>query len=105
MTETKLLEPSMADVLRAIEAATDLSPSQKTHWACSARQICVGIGRPPESVAGRWSGVNAAIQRLHHARLGCNPKTLSNHKANVRACLAILFTWVPICTDGYGGRH
>jgi hypothetical protein len=87
MTETKLLETSMADVLKAIEAATDLSPSQKTHWSCSVRQICIGIGRPPESIAGRWSAVNAAIQRLHHARVGCNPKTLSNHKANVKACL------------------
>jgi hypothetical protein len=66
MTETKLLETSMADVLKAIEAATDLSPSQKTHWSCSVRQICIGIGRPPESIAGRWSAVNAAIQRLHH---------------------------------------
>jgi integrase len=88
MTEIELLEPSMADVLKAIEAASDLSSSKKTHWSCSVRQICIGIGRPPESVAGRWSAVNAAIQRLHHAHLGCNPKTLSNHKANVKACLA-----------------
>lgn len=88
MNEITLIEPSMADVLKAIEAATDLSPGRKTHWSCSIRQICIGIGRPPESVAGRWSGVNAAIQRLHHAHVGCNPKTLSNHKANVKACLA-----------------
>jgi integrase len=88
MTQTKLLEPSMADVLKAIEVTNDLSPSKKTHLSCSVRQICIGIGRPPESIPGRWSGVNAAIQRLHHARVGCNPKTLSNHKANVKACLS-----------------
>ena len=88
MTETKLLEASMADVLKAIEVATDLSPSRKTHLSCSVRQVCSGMGRPPESIPGCWSGVNAALQRLHHAHLGCNPKTLSNHKANVRACLA-----------------
>jgi integrase len=88
MNEITLIEPSMADVLKAIEAAADLSPGRKTHWSCSVRQICVGIGRPPESIPGRWSGVNAALQRLHHAHLGCNPKTLSNHKANVKACLA-----------------
>jgi integrase len=88
MTKIELLEPSMADVLKAIEAATNLTATKKTHWSCSVRQICIGIGRPPESVAGRWSGVNAAIQRLHHAHVGCNPKTLSNHKANVKACLA-----------------
>jgi hypothetical protein len=88
MTQTKLLEPSMADVLKAIDAANDLSPSKKTHLSCSVRQICIGIGRPPESIPGRWSSVNAPIQRLHHARVGCNPKTLSNHKSNVKACLS-----------------
>ena len=88
MTEIKLLEPSMADVLEAIEAASDLSSSKKTHWSCSVRQICIGIGRPPESIPGRWSGVNTAMQQLHHARLGCNPKTLSNHKSGFRAALA-----------------
>jgi integrase len=88
MNRIELLETSMADVLKAIDAAQDLSATKKTHWSCSVRQVCIGIGRPPESVAGRWSAVNAAIQRLHHAHLSCNPKTLSNHKANVKACLA-----------------
>jgi integrase len=88
MPEIKLLEPSMADVLSAIEAAPDLSASKKTYWSCSVRQICIGIGRPPENIPGRWSGVNAALQDLHHARVGCNPKTLSNHKSNLRGALA-----------------
>jgi hypothetical protein len=88
MTKIELPEPSMADVLNAIEAAKNLTATKKTHWSCSVRQICIGIGRPPESIPGRWSGVNVALQRLHHAHLGCNPKTLSNHKANVKACLA-----------------
>ena len=82
-----MLEPSIADVLKAIEEATDLSVSKMTHWSCSLRQICIGIGRPPESVPGRWSGVNRAIQKLDHARIGCNHKTLSNHKSNARAAL------------------
>jgi integrase len=87
MTAVKLLEPSIADVLKAIEEAPDLAASKKTHWSCSLRQICIGIGRPAESIAGRWSGVNIPIQQLHHARVGCNPKTLANHKANARAAL------------------
>jgi len=87
MTQIVLLEPSIADVLKAIEAATDLPASKKTHWSCSLRQICIGIGRPPECIPGRWSGVNSAIQQLHHARVGCNPKTLANHRANARAAL------------------
>ena len=61
MTKIELLEPSIADVLKAIEAATNLTANKKTHWSCSVRQICIGIGRPPESIPGRWSGVNAAM--------------------------------------------
>src|SRR5271154_81039 len=87
MTEIKLLEPSIADVLKAIEQATDLTVGKKTHWSCSLRQVCVGIGRPPESIPGRWSGVNTAIQNLHHARVGCNHKTLGNHKSNTKAAI------------------
>ncbi len=88
MTKITLLEPSIADALTAIEGAIDLPASKKTHWSCSLRQICIGIGRPPENIPGRWSGVNSAVQQLHHARVGCNPKTLSNHKSNLRAALA-----------------
>src|SRR6185437_2202291 len=46
-----------------------------------------GIGRPPETIPGRWSGVEFHVRHLHHARLGCSPKTLANHKANARAAL------------------
>jgi hypothetical protein len=87
MTKIKLLEPSVADVLKAIQAAPNLTASKKTHWSCSLRQVCTGIGRPAESIPGRWSGVEVALRQLHHARLGCSPKTLANHKANTRAAL------------------
>ena len=87
MSEIALLEDSAADVLKAIEADTELSASKKLHWSCSLRQVCIGIGRPPESIPGRFSGVNRAMQTLHHARVGCNHKTLSNHKSNAKAAL------------------
>jgi integrase len=87
MTEIRLLEPSVADVLKAIEGASHLTTSKKTHWSCSLRQVCAGIGRPAESIPGRWSGVEVSLRQLHHARLGCSPKTLANHKANARAAL------------------
>src|SRR5690242_14095413 len=87
MTEIRLLEPSVADVLMAIERASDLTASKNTHWSCSLRQVCTGIGRPAESIPGRWSGVEVGLRQLHHARLGCSPKTLANHKANARAAL------------------
>jgi hypothetical protein len=87
MTETTLLEPSIADVLKAIETAADLSASKKTHWSCSLRQICTYLNRPPDIVPARWSGIKNAVYALHAARLGANPKTLANHKSNARAAL------------------
>ena len=87
MTETTLLEPSIADMLKAIDTATALPASKKTHWSCSLRQICAYLNRPPEIVPARWSGIKNAIYELHAARVGANPKTLANHKSNVRAAL------------------
>jgi integrase len=87
MTKLERLEPSIADLLKAIESAPNLTASKKTHWSCSLRQVCTGIGRPAESIPGRWSGVEFHMRQLHHARLGCTPKTLANHKANARAAL------------------
>ena len=65
----------------------DLPASKKTHWSCSLRQICVYLNRPADIVKARWSGIKNAVYELHAARLGANPKTLANHKANVRAAL------------------
>ena len=87
MTEKTLLEPSIAGVLKAIETATDLPASKKTHWSCSLRQICVYLNRPLEIVPARWSGIKNAVYELHAARVGANAKTLANHKSNVRAAL------------------
>ena len=87
MTETSLLEPSFADVVVATEQATDLSPSTCTQWQCSLRQIATAMDRPLEAVPARWTATRHAIGRLHHARVGSNPKTLANHKSNVRAAL------------------
>ncbi len=88
MSETTLLEPSIADMLKAIETATDLSASQRAHWSCSARQTCVYLNRPPEMVPARWPGIKNAVLDLHPARVGANTKTLANHKANCRAALS-----------------
>lgn len=87
MTEKTLLEPSIADALKAIETAADLPASKKTHWSCSLRQICTYLNRPPEIIPARWSGIKNAVYELHAARVGANAKTLANHKSNVRAAM------------------
>ena len=87
MTETTLFETSIADALKAIEMATDLTASQQTHWPCSLRQISAYANRPTENVPARWSAIKNAVHALHAARVGANPKTLANHKSNARASL------------------
>ena len=77
MTENRLLEPSFADAIAAIEQASDLPPAKRTHWASSLRQIAKALGRPPESIAARWGAVALSInlasslehwRRLENAR-------------------------------------
>lgn len=87
MTETTLLEPSMTDVLKAIETAADLPAGKRMHWACSVRQICAYLDRPTDIVPARWMAINHAVHDLHPARVGASSKTLANHKANARAAL------------------
>jgi len=84
MSDTVLLEPSFADAAAAIETAADLPKRTRSHWVCSLRQVANMIGRPMENVAARWTAPHFA---LHHARVAANPKTLANHKSNVRAAL------------------
>lgn len=87
MSEKPLLEPSFADVAKAIEKSTDLSASKRAQWLCSLRQIANAMDKPLEIIPARWTATRHAIGRLHHARVGSNPKTLANHKSNVRAAL------------------
>jgi integrase len=87
MTENALLEPSVVDAIAAIEQASELPPSRRTHWVCSLRQIAKALGRPPESVAARWGAVALKVNQLHHANGGVEWKTLANHKANAKAAI------------------
>ena len=88
MTGTTLLEPSFANLVEFIDTASELSPSVRSHWLCSVRQIGKALDRPLELIPARWTSVRHPIGRLHHARVGLRtPKTLANHKANVRAAL------------------
>jgi len=87
MSETTLLEPSMTDLLKAIETTADLPASKRMHWACSVRQICAYLNRPTDIVPARWSAINRVVHDLHPARVGAGPKTFANHKANTRAAV------------------
>jgi len=80
-------EPSFADAMAAIEKAENLSPIQKRHWLTSLRQMARYLDRPPSLIPTRIAAIAEAVKKLHPARLGVNPKTFINHRANTRTAL------------------
>ena len=80
-------DPSWADAIAAIDKAEDLSFAQKRHWSTSLRQTGRYLDRPLSLIPTRIAAIGPAIRELHPARLGVNPKTFLNHRANVRAAL------------------
>jgi hypothetical protein len=80
-------EPSFADAMAAIEKSEQLSPTQKRHWSTSLRQMGRYLDRPISLIPTRIAAIAEAVKKLHPARLGVNPKTFINHRANARAAL------------------
>jgi hypothetical protein len=81
------LEQSFLDLITAIEQANDLPEQSQRHWVCSLRKIAKWLDRPVAVIPARWEAVQFSVGQLHYARLGVTPKTLSNHRTNVRAAL------------------
>ena len=73
--------------MAAIEKAEDLSPKQKRHWCSSLRQMGRYLDRPLSLIPTRIAAIGPAVKELHPARLGVNPKTFANHRANAKAAL------------------
>ena len=80
-------EPSFADAIAAICASSDLDNVTKRHWATSLRMLAQYLDLPTESIAARTLAIQHRVAKLHPARLGVNPKTFSNHRANAKAAL------------------
>jgi hypothetical protein len=83
----KPIEPTLADVLVAIERDASLSQSKREAWCCSIRRIAKFLERDPSSSPARLQALRFGIARLHHAQLGVNRKTLQNHVANLKAAV------------------
>jgi hypothetical protein len=82
-----LIEPSFADAIAMIAAAEELSGQTRRHWATSLRSVARFFDKPLEIIPARYSAVRADLAQLHAAPLGLSPKTLQNHKSNVKSAL------------------
>jgi len=87
MTENTALEPTFADVMEAIAAATDLPEQTRRHWRSSLAGIAKAFDQPPELIPARFSAVRARMAALHHVPLNWTTKTLANHRSNAKAAL------------------
>ena len=81
------LEPSFADAIKAIAAATDLPEEIRRHWCSSLTGIAKAFDQPPELIPARYSAVRARMAALHHVPMNWTAKTLANHKSNAKAAL------------------
>ena len=83
----KPIEPTLADVLTAIERDASLPEPKREAWCCSIRRIANFIEREPAQLPARLQALRFGIARLHHAQLGVSRKTLQNHLANLKAAI------------------
>ena len=81
------LEPTFADAIMAITAATDLSAQKRRHWCSSLAGIAKAFDQPIELIPARYSAIRARMAALHHVPLDWVAKTLANHKSNTKAAL------------------
>ena len=51
------------------------------------KRIAEGIGRPPESLPARLTALRHHVERLNPVLMGIEPKSLDNHRSNVRAAI------------------
>src|SRR5262245_10677447 len=82
-----LLEPSLADILAALQTESSLPKSARDALSCSIRRLAKFLGRDPSQLPARLGALRYGITRLHHAQLGISRKTLQNHIANLKAAI------------------
>ena len=85
--EHTTLEPTFADAIMAITAATDLPEQKRRHWRSSLVGIAKAFDQPLELIPARYSAVRARMEALHHVPLDWMAHTLANHKSNTKAAL------------------
>jgi len=82
-----LIEPSLDDAIEMIAASTELPNQTKRHWMTSVRQFAKVEDRPLGMIPARYSAVRNDLAKWHHVPAGLTPKTVMNHRSNVKSAL------------------
>jgi hypothetical protein len=80
---------SLADVLIAVEAATDLKPSRRRDLMSAPQSFCRLCRLPPASVPAQPREIRALLRELHPAAFNMSAKRFSNMIADLALALDI----------------
>lgn len=85
--QREIIEPSFANAIEAIAAATELSLQTRRQWCSALRGLARCLDRPPESIPARFSAVRNKMLALKYPPFGWTAKTLANTKSTAKAAL------------------
>jgi integrase len=85
--QSEVIEPTFADAIEAIAAATEVPLHTRRQWCSALRGLARCLGRPPENIPARFSAVRNKMLALRYPPFGWTAKTLANTKSNAKAAL------------------
>jgi integrase len=81
--------PSMADVLDKLDAASDLTKTQRRDLKSAIQSLCRILGKSPECVVANINWLHIRVRRIAPAAHNISKKRLANIKSGVIKALAL----------------
>src|SRR5262245_14619346 len=85
--QSEVIEPTFADAIEAVTAATELPLHTRRPWCSALRGLARCLDRPVEGIPARFSAVRNKMLALRYPPFGWTAKTLANTKSNAKAAL------------------
>lgn len=85
-------QPSLADVIEALETATDMTATQRRDAVSALRSMARYIGRDPDAVPANTEWLRQRLRQLHPRQLGVSEKRFQNVKSAVLTVLRMTVT-------------
>ncbi|CUH44494.1 hypothetical protein [Ruegeria atlantica] len=90
-TDISVTELNLADVLDAIDRATDLSATRKRDLRSDVKAIARWLDRPASSINADATELRARLDNLHHVQIGVSEKRLRNAISNLNTAIELTF--------------
>jgi len=83
-------QPSLADVLAAIEQATDLSPARRRDLSSAVRAVCKALGRQPADIPADPAQLRRRLEGLSPEALGLAARRWANIRSLVLKAIGLI---------------